>query len=81
MMENKLNFLLDRNRQFDFQSAQMLDDLTLDLKSSTGNVHAYLCRAKKPTKYGRYLKLIITFGTMLQKYSSFASWTRLRFLC
>lgn len=80
-MEQKLNFLLDRNRQFDFQSAQMLDEITMDLKNNTHNVPAYPSRVKKPTKFGEYSKKTTTFGTTRQRSSSSARSTRRKYSC
>lgn len=41
-MQQKLSFLLDRNRPFDFQSAQILDDLSLSLKNNAQNVPTFI---------------------------------------
>lgn len=41
-MQQKLGFLIDRNRPFDFQSAQILDDLSLSLKNNTQNVPTFI---------------------------------------
>lgn len=55
-MQQKLSFLLDRNRQFDHQSAQILDDLSLSLKNNAQNVPTSIIQSKEANEIWSALK-------------------------
>jgi len=53
-MQEKLQYLLDRNQEFSVGQAQILDDLTLSLRNNTSNVNFIIFRAKRQIKFGEF---------------------------